>query len=134
MLRFYKRPFKDTLKATKQIRFLTNKLKKKEQERQKVLVIQQAQEQAFAIKSAFFKVQGLPEKPTLILNLISLVVAIFTSVLTSIFTSAPISLPTFTPIFTTPIVLTLALAEPTPLSTPKIAAALSPATYISTKP
>jgi hypothetical protein len=76
----------------------------------------------------------LPEKLTPTLNLTSSVVAIFTFVLIFIPTLAPTSLFTFTLILIIFIIPTLALAEPISLFTPKIAAALSPATYISTEP
>jgi hypothetical protein len=68
------------------------------------------------------------------LNLISSAVVISTFAPTSIPTLASTFFPTFTPTLTTPIVSAPALAEPILLLTPKIAAALSPATYILTEP
>jgi hypothetical protein len=76
----------------------------------------------------------LPEKPTLTLNLISSAVVILTFISTSISTLAPTSLFISTLIFIILMVFAPALAKPTLLLTLKIAAALSPATYILTKP
>jgi hypothetical protein len=76
----------------------------------------------------------LPEKLTLTSNLTSSIVAIFTFVLTFIPTLAPTSLLTFTLILIIFMIPALALAEPISLFTPKIAAVLSPATYILTEP
>jgi hypothetical protein len=113
---------------------------KEEQERQKVLAIQQAR----AIKAASFKVQDLPEEPTPTSNPskppttepafpISPAVAIPTSAPTFIPTSAPTSLPTSTPTLTTPTASAPAPAELTPPPTPEMAA-LSPATCIPAEP
>jgi hypothetical protein len=97
--------------------------KKEEQERQKVLAIQQAREQAP------FKVQDLPEDPTSTSNppktpMIEPALPI----------SLAVAIPTSAPTSTIPIVSAPALAELTPLRTPKIAAALSPATCIRAEP
>jgi hypothetical protein len=53
---------------------------------------------------------------------------------TSIILINSVAIPTFAPTLTTLIVSVLVIAELTLLFTPKIAAALSPATYIPTEP
>jgi hypothetical protein len=91
----------------------------------------------FIIKLTFFKVQDLPKDPTFTLNLLktfTIEPVLLISPVITIPVSVPTTILTFAPTFTIPIVFALALAELTLLSTPKIAAALSPATCIPTEP
>jgi hypothetical protein len=83
----------------------------------------------FIIKLVPFKVQDLPEDLTLTLNLLK--TFIIKPVLPISFA---VAIPTSAPTLTIPMVFAPAIAELTSLLTPKITAALSPATCILTEP